>query len=69
MNGTERSDFDVIRDFLLTLDPETRHQVIASMRLIRDLPAPAAVRIMINAAWRDQARGYGQPLVSLASPF
>ena len=48
-------DFQLIRDTLLRFDPETRHQVIETMRVLRELPVPAAVRILAEAGMRAQA--------------
>ena len=47
---SELSDFGVIRDTLLELDPETRTQVIEAMEALRALPVPVAVRILAKAA-------------------
>ena len=46
----EPSDFEVIRDGLLRLDPETRHHVIEAMRVLRDAPLPVGVRVLAGAA-------------------
>jgi len=46
----EPSDFEVIRDGLLRLDPETRHHVIEAMMVLRDAPLPVGVRILARAA-------------------
>ena len=45
-----RSDFEVIRDSLLRMDPETRAEVVATMRALRALPPLAAVRVLAKAA-------------------
>jgi hypothetical protein len=45
------SDFELIRDGLLRLDPETRVQVVETMKVLRELPIPVAVRILANAEW------------------
>jgi len=45
----EPSNFEVIRDGLLRLDPETRHHVIEAMRVLRDAPIPVGVRILARA--------------------
>ena len=50
----EPSNFELIRDTLLRLDPETCAQTIEAMKVIRTLPTPVAVRILANAA-RDSA--------------
>ena len=49
-------DFELIRDTLLRLDPETRAEVIAAMKALRALPVPVAVRILANAGttWRQR---------------
>ena len=46
----EPSNFEVIRDGLLRLDPETRHHVIEAMRVLRDAPLPVGVRVLARAA-------------------
>jgi hypothetical protein len=48
----QRSDFEVIRDTLLQMDPDTRVEVVAAMQAIRACPRPVAVRILANAAMR-----------------
>lgn len=50
--GDRRSDFEVIRDTLLQMDPETRTEVIGVMEALRACPRPVAVRILANAAMR-----------------
>ena len=52
MTGTdsEPSGFEVLRDGLLRLDPETRHHVIEAMRVLRDAPLPVGVRVLARAA-------------------
>ena len=63
MSAGERNDFEAIRDGLLHLDPETRHQVIASMRLLREMPRPVAVRVLADAAMKAQLHQYAMPLL------
>jgi hypothetical protein len=46
----QRSNFEVIYDTLLEMDPETRHHVIGAMLAIRELPVPDAVRILAKPA-------------------
>lgn len=49
----ERTNFEVIRDTLLQMDPETRYQVIGAMKALRALPRPVAVRVLLaDAAMR-----------------
>lgn len=40
------TNFELICDGLLRLDPETRHQVIQAMMVLREVPVPATVRIL-----------------------
>jgi len=47
----KRSNFEVIRDTLLQMDPETRAEVIAAMIALRELPVPVAVRILASGAF------------------
>lgn len=46
------SDFELIRDGLLRLDPDTRAEVIAAMKALRATPTHVAVRILAQAAIR-----------------
>jgi hypothetical protein len=48
------SNFEVIRDTLLRLDPETRAQTIEAMKILRTLPHPVAVRILADAGVRAE---------------
>jgi len=48
------SDFELIRDTLLQLDPETRHQAIEAMKALRALPVPVAVRVLATESMRQQ---------------
>ena len=50
----QRSNFEVIRDTLLQVNPETRAEVIAAMEALRACPRPVAVRILANAALRAE---------------
>lgn len=61
MSG-DASDFEVLRDVLLRLDPDTRADIIETIRILRDLPVPVAVRVLADAALLDQLRS--QPLVA-----
>lgn len=47
-------DFEILRQGLLELDPETRAHVIAAIPILRSLPESAAVRILAQAALRSQ---------------
>jgi len=49
-----QGDFELIRDTLLKMDPETRHQVIEAMKAIRACPPPVAVRVLADAAMRSR---------------
>jgi hypothetical protein len=55
MDG-QPGNFEVIRDALARMDPETRHETIEAMRVFRTLPKPAAVRVLLNATARAQLR-------------
>lgn len=48
------SDFELIRSTLFRMDPETRHQVIGAMIVIRTMPIPVAVRVLASAAARER---------------
>jgi hypothetical protein len=52
MSEGEPNDFEVIRDALLRLDPETRIQTIEAMKALRALPRPVTVRILADAGMR-----------------
>lgn len=43
-----RTNYELIRDTLLKMDPETRTEVVAAMEAIRQVPIPVAVRILAN---------------------
>lgn len=43
-------DFEVIRETLLQMDPETRTEVIAAIKALRACPRLVAVRILAKAA-------------------
>ena len=49
----EPGNFELIRDALLRLDPETRAQVVETMKVMRALPRPVAARILADAAMRS----------------
>lgn len=52
MSEDERSNFEVIRDTLLQMDPETRYQAVEAMKALRALPVPVAVRVLSEAGMR-----------------
>lgn len=52
----QRSNFEVIRDALLEMDPETRSAVIAAMKALQTVPRPVAARILANGAMRAYPR-------------
>jgi len=58
----QQSDFEVIRDTLLQMDPETATEVIAAMGALRACPRPVAVRILANAAIRAEL--FSHPLIT-----
>lgn len=60
-NDGEPGNFEVIRDTLLGMDPETRFQVVETMKLLRTMPRPAAVRVLAEASTR--ARELHMPLL------
>ena len=49
---SQRGDFDLIRDTLLQMDPETRAEAIEAMKALRALPPAAAVRVLADAGMR-----------------
>ena len=58
MTTDPRSDFEVLRDGLLELDPDTRHEVIETMKVLRTLPPPVAARVLANAASQERWREF-----------
>jgi hypothetical protein len=42
------SDFELIRDTLARLDPETRRETVEAMIWLRKLPVPVALRILVQ---------------------
>jgi hypothetical protein len=62
---SDPESFEALRCGLLQLDPETRHQVIDAMLVMRSLPPPVAVRILA-AASRSAADARRPFLVTLA---
>jgi hypothetical protein len=45
-------DFELIRDALLRLGPETRSETIEAMKVFRTLPRPVAVRVLLDESRR-----------------
>ena len=50
MPDDQRSNFEVIRDCLIQMDPETRAEVIMTIRAIRSCRPRDAAKILASAA-------------------
>lgn len=48
----EPSNFELIRDTLLRMDPETRAETIEAMKVFQTVPRPVGVSVLAHAAMR-----------------